>query len=240
MSNPSSKPSTIPSSGVSTPVSKALPSGTSGKSAATTTPSTTIPMTTPHGSTGAQAPISGAATPKRTSTSDGVKPTHPPQQAHSRQTVFHPKPAQGSQTSIFPKTAHLSKHEEKYIPAITSVLNPQKVDSSENHQAPKKNGKVKRTPCPPHLCTLVPTDVPAPGCTQAILHPRKDVFVLKVAKVGPHGDRRCRMELELVTPKAQDRTPPYRVDTRETQCDPECTCCCSKAAARRKTNKGEN
>lgn len=35
----------------------------------------------------------------------------------------------------------------------------------------------------PHLCTMVPTDVPEPGLTQSVLHPRKDVFVLKVCNL---------------------------------------------------------
>ena len=32
----------------------------------------------------------------------------------------------------------------------------------------------------PWLCGLVPADVPGPGAAQCVLHPRKDVFVLKV------------------------------------------------------------
>ncbi|XP_026331029.1 uncharacterized protein LOC113238415 [Hyposmocoma kahamanoa] len=93
-----------------------------------------------------------------------------------------------------------------------------------------------RTPCQrtPHLCTMVPADVPEPGLTQTVLHPRKDVFVLKVAKVGPNGDKKCKMELELVTPKYNDQPPVYRVDTRETQCEPECPCCCGRPARRKK------
>lgn len=34
-------------------------------------------------------------------------------------------------------------------------------------------------PCP-WLCNPVPTNVPSPGRAQAVIHPRKDVFVLKV------------------------------------------------------------
>ncbi|KAF9419802.1 hypothetical protein HW555_003801 [Spodoptera exigua] len=90
---------------------------------------------------------------------------------------------------------------------------------------------VQTTPKPkgncPWLCNLVPTNLPPPGPAQTVLHPRKDVFILKVAKVGPTGDRRCKMELELVTPKGPEKKPPYRIDTRETQFDPEpppCTC----------------
>ncbi|XP_047041270.1 uncharacterized protein LOC124645496 [Helicoverpa zea] len=90
----------------------------------------------------------------------------------------------------------------------------------------KGRGERSKGPCP-WLCNLVPTNVPLPGPAQSVLHPRKDVFVLKVAKVGPTGDRRCKMELELVTPKGPEKKPPCRIDTRETQCDPDpppCTC----------------
>ncbi|KAI8430808.1 hypothetical protein MSG28_000963 [Choristoneura fumiferana] len=96
-------------------------------------------------------------------------------------------------------------------------------------KAKSKNKGNEGAPCP-FLCNMVPTNVPDPGKAQTILHPRKDVFVLKVAKVGAMGDRRCKMELELVTPKGMERKAPGRVDTRETQCDPEpCTCCCQKS-----------
>ncbi|KAJ8737152.1 hypothetical protein PYW07_000423 [Mythimna separata] len=87
--------------------------------------------------------------------------------------------------------------------------------------------KKKNAPCP-WLCEYIPKNVPPPGPAQATLHPRKDVFVLKVAKVGANGERRCKMELELVTPKFPEKKPPGRIDTRETQCDPippPCTCC---------------
>ncbi|KAJ0183813.1 hypothetical protein K1T71_000236 [Dendrolimus kikuchii] len=91
---------------------------------------------------------------------------------------------------------------------------------------PKASSKTK--PCP-WTGSMVPTNVPGPGETQSVLHPRKDVFVLKVAKVGPNGDRRCKMELELATPKGTEKKIPSRVDTRETQCEPDPPpCCCLK------------
>lgn len=44
----------------------------------------------------------------------------------------------------------------------------------------KDDAPIKRpSPCP-WLCNLVPVDVPNPGAAQTVLHPRKDVFVLKV------------------------------------------------------------
>ncbi|CAK1588181.1 unnamed protein product [Parnassius mnemosyne] len=92
----------------------------------------------------------------------------------------------------------------------------------------------KSPPCP-WLCNLVPTNVPSPGATQSVLHPKKDVFVLKVAKVGANGDRRCKLELELVTPKGPERKPLTRIETRETQCDPDPEpCCCMKLNKKKK------
>ena len=50
-----------------------------------------------------------------------------------------------------------------------------------------------------------------------------------MAKVGPNGDRRSKMELELVTPKGPEKIGPYRCDTRGAQCDPEpIPCPCNK------------
>ncbi|XP_047544337.1 uncharacterized protein LOC125076277 [Vanessa atalanta] len=101
-------------------------------------------------------------------------------------------------------------------------------------QAKVKESSTKPGLCP-FLCNLVPKNVPGPGVAQSVLHPRKDVFLLKVAKVGPNGDRRCKMELELVTPKGPDKRSPYRYDTRETQCEPESTpCCCIKQKKKKK------
>ncbi|XP_045784035.1 uncharacterized protein LOC123880135 [Maniola jurtina] len=100
--------------------------------------------------------------------------------------------------------------------------------------AKAKQSKSRAGPCP-WLCNPVPTSVPAPGKAQAVIHPRKDVFVLKVAKIGPNGDRRCKMELELVTPKRSEKPVPFRLDTREVQCEPEVDpCCCNKPKKKRK------
>lgn len=46
-------------------------------------------------------------------------------------------------------------------------------------EEPEKQEKPKK-PCP-HLCTMMPVTVPLPGGTNEVLHPRKDVFVLKVS-----------------------------------------------------------
>lgn len=55
--------------------------------------------------------------------------------------------------------------------------------------------------------------------------PNRDVFVLKVAKTAMQGDRKCKLELELVTPKGPDKKPPIKKTSRRAQCDPDCECC---------------
>ncbi|CAG9781902.1 unnamed protein product [Diatraea saccharalis] len=69
------------------------------------------------------------------------------------------------------------------------------------------------------------------GCTQASKHGQqsalargdikndapgnKNTFVLKVAKTAMQGDRKCKLEVELVTPKGPDKIPPVeKVNTR--------------------------
>ncbi|XP_063547067.1 uncharacterized protein LOC134754658 [Cydia strobilella] len=94
-------------------------------------------------------------------------------------------------------------------------------------KVPKTKG-IQSSPCP-RLCQLVPTNVPGPKKAQTVLHPKKDVFVLRVAKVGVNGERRCKMELELVTPKGPERKVPGRIDTKGTQClPPPCPGCCQR------------
>lgn len=79
------------------------------------------------------------------------------------------------------------------------------------------------------------------GCTQASKHgqqaalargdtkqqelPNIDVFVLKVAKTAMQGDRKCKLELELVTPKGPDKKAPVRKTNARIQSDPDCECC---------------
>lgn len=76
------------------------------------------------------------------------------------------------------------------------------------------------------------------GCTMASKHgqagtlarsdkisvaPNLDVYVLKVAKTALQGDRKCKVEFELVTPKAGDKIPAVETVNTNAQC--ECTCC---------------
>lgn len=52
--------------------------------------------------------------------------------------------------------------------------------NTKGTQVQGKSKKKKSGPCP-WACELVPTNVPNPGAAQTVLHPRKDVFVLKVS-----------------------------------------------------------
>lgn len=78
------------------------------------------------------------------------------------------------------------------------------------------------------------------GCTQASKHgqqasvvrsdpkselPNKDVFVLKVAKNALQGDRKCKLELEVVAPKAGEKRLPVQKVSRRMQSDIDCDCC---------------
>lgn len=62
-------------------------------------------------------------------------------------------------------------------------------------------------------------------------YPNKEVFVLKVAKTAMEGDRKCKLELELVTPKGPDKMQPVRKVNIRTATDPECHCCCPRMQA---------
>lgn len=55
--------------------------------------------------------------------------------------------------------------------------------------------------------------------------PNKDVFVLKVAKTAMQGDKKCKLELEVVTPKGPDKVPPVGKSNIRVSTDPDCECC---------------
>ncbi|CAG9558306.1 unnamed protein product [Danaus chrysippus] len=81
------------------------------------------------------------------------------------------------------------------------------------------------------------------GCLQAVKHGQQsalargdvkqnapaeltnqDVFVLKVAKTAMQGDRKCKVELELVTPKGPDKKLPVKKINTCLQSDLDCEC----------------
>lgn len=65
----------------------------------------------------------------------------------------------------------------------------------------------------------------------------RDVFVLKVAKTALQGDRKCKLEMELVTPKGPDKTPPVQKSSIRVQSDPNCECCGQRRIKKQKTRK---
>lgn len=90
------------------------------------------------------------------------------------------------------------------------------------------------------------------GCIQASKHgqqgalargdlktdpPNKDMFVMKVAKTALQGDRKCKIELELVTPKGPDKVAPVEKYNIRVQSDPDCQCCARKILKRPKGKK---
>jgi hypothetical protein len=65
----------------------------------------------------------------------------------------------------------------------------------------------------------------------------RDTFVLKVAKTAMQGDKKCRLEVELVTPKGPDKKPPIQKVNTRLQSDADCECCVRrirKSKARRR------
>lgn len=65
---------------------------------------------------------------------------------------------------------------------------PQDAKQKGKKPPPVKPPKVKTGPCP-WMCNLVPVDLPPPDAAQTVLHPRKDVFILKVKFVLSYGLR---------------------------------------------------
>lgn len=55
--------------------------------------------------------------------------------------------------------------------------------------------------------------------------PNQEVFVLKVAKTALINEKKCKLELELVTPKGPDKQAPIRKMNSCLQSDLDCSCC---------------
>lgn len=53
----------------------------------------------------------------------------------------------------------------------------------------------------------------------------QDVFVLKVAKTATLNEKKCKLELELVTPKGADKKAPIKKINTCLQSDLDCECC---------------
>ncbi|XP_053602487.1 uncharacterized protein LOC128670668 [Plodia interpunctella] len=60
----------------------------------------------------------------------------------------------------------------------------------------EKTGKDNR------IINVTPSNCPVPVDMEKVLHPRKDVFILKIGKKMETSDKKTDLEIELVTPKA--------------------------------------
>lgn len=52
------------------------------------------------------------------------------------------------------------------------------------------------------IINVTPTNCPVPVAMEKVVHPKKDVFILKIGKKLETKDKKTELEIELVTPKA--------------------------------------
>lgn len=57
------------------------------------------------------------------------------------------------------------------------------------------------------IVNVTPSNCPAPVNMEKVIHPQKDVFVLKIGKKLETKDKKTDLEIELVTPKAPPEKP---------------------------------
>lgn len=90
------------------------------------------------------------------------------------------------------------------------------------------------------MCNVTPKDAPKGVKAQKMLHPDKDVFILKIGKQTDEPNRTGNIEVELVTPKIPAKPKPASHSCKTIQCDCEdITCCapcrpCKPVSSRRK------
>ncbi|KAJ8737151.1 hypothetical protein PYW07_000422 [Mythimna separata] len=99
-----------------------------------------------------------------------------------------------------------------------------------------------------NTCNVTPKDAPKGVKAQKVLHPDKDVFVLKIGKDTTEPNRTGSIEVELITPRAPAKPQPATHKCIQIQCE-ECdipcgcaampcgTCCQSIAPRRRKCRR---
>ncbi|XP_053624664.1 uncharacterized protein LOC128683261 [Plodia interpunctella] len=77
-----------------------------------------------------------------------------------------------------------------------------------------------------NICNVTPSNAPKGVKAQKVLHPDKDVFVLKIGKQTDEPNRTGNIEVELVTPRAPAKPRPATHSCKEIQCE-ECDipCC---------------
>ncbi|XP_063634488.1 uncharacterized protein LOC134805119 [Cydia splendana] len=77
-----------------------------------------------------------------------------------------------------------------------------------------------------NTCNVTPADAPKGVKAHKVLHPNKDVFVLKIGKATDEPNRTGNIEVELVTPRAPARPKPPTHACKDIQCEePNANCC---------------
>ncbi|XP_047041271.1 uncharacterized protein LOC124645497 [Helicoverpa zea] len=77
-----------------------------------------------------------------------------------------------------------------------------------------------------NVCNVTPKDAPKGVQAQKVLHPDKDVFILKIGKQTDEPNRTGNIEVELVTPRAPSKALPATHNCMQIQCEEEDIPCC--------------
>ncbi|XP_035433823.1 uncharacterized protein LOC118265176 [Spodoptera frugiperda] len=72
-----------------------------------------------------------------------------------------------------------------------------------------------------NICNVTPKDAPKGVQAQKVLHPDKDVFILKIGKQTDEPNRTGNIEVELVTPRAPAKAQPATHHCMQIQCEEE-------------------
>ncbi|CAH0578120.1 unnamed protein product [Chrysodeixis includens] len=72
-----------------------------------------------------------------------------------------------------------------------------------------------------NICNVTPKDAPKGVQAQKVLHPDKDVFILKIGKQTDEPNRTGNIEVELVTPRAPAKAKPKTHNCIQIQCEEE-------------------
>ncbi|XP_039764007.1 uncharacterized protein LOC120636545 [Pararge aegeria] len=75
-------------------------------------------------------------------------------------------------------------------------------------------------------CNVTPKNAPKGVEAQKVLHPDKDVFLLKIGKQTDEPNRTGNIEVELVTPRAPAKAKPATHSCKQIQCEEENLPCC--------------
>ncbi|CAB3225371.1 unnamed protein product [Arctia plantaginis] len=77
-----------------------------------------------------------------------------------------------------------------------------------------------------NVCNVTPKDAPKGVQAQKVLHPDKDVFILKIGKQTDEPNRTGNIEVELVTPRAPAKFKPPTHNCIQIQCEEGDLPCC--------------